>query len=428
MSKVKAIKCPNCAAPLDLLGGGRVNSIVCSYCKSIIDLNRDYKVVGTFKYIKAQYELPFEIGMRGIIKGVEWTIIGRVDYITQVFPFEEWSDLLLFSPLYGYAWLTYENGHLTYSKRVRDFPLVEYRELSNYDSIEYNDIEYRYEDDYKAKVTYVEGELTWIAKLNDVAEFIDLIAPPYGISAERSSNEVEYYLNEYLKEDEVYRAFGVQKEQEAEGDNPLKPFDIPFFRELSKVAYLFLFVVLGAYIWFQLDGAGREIQSFTATNQKPVVTNFNVTSNKYLVNILLKASNAKSLNNFKIDILKDKKDFFRFDKSYAYKSGVGKLSSSWERGAYNVSAFINIDKLGNYTLKVTPIDSNLSSKVYVRVFEEKARLNYLIYFAIFTFIARIWYKFLNILHLRNSINTLFSPDILWSIVMIIVVFLLVIYT
>ncbi len=425
MSKVKAIKCPNCAAPLDLLGGGRVNSIVCSYCKSIIDLNRDYKVVGTFKYIKAQHELPFEIGMRGVIKGVEWTIIGRVDYKTQEFPFEEWSDLLLFSPLYGYAWLTYENGHLIYSKRVRDFPLVSWRELSSFETIEYNDIEYRYADDYLAKVTYVEGELTWIAKLDDVTKYIDFVSPPYGIGAEKSANEVEYYLSEYLKEDDIYKAFDAQKVQQPEGDNPLKPFDRPFFRELSNIAFIFLFIIIAAYVEFRFDGQGREIKSFTATNQKPVVTDFNVTSNKYLVNILLKASNAKSLNNFKIDILKDKKDFFGFDKSYAYKSDVGKLSSSWERGAYSVSAFINIDKLGKYTLKVTPVNSNLSSKVYVRVFEEKARLNYLFYFAIFTFIAWIWYK---ILYLKNSIGSLLPANILWSIVMIIVIFLFAIYT
>ncbi len=425
MSKIKAIKCPNCAAPLDLLGGGRVNSIVCSYCKSIIDLNRDYKIVGTFKHIKAQHELPFEIGMKGVIKGVEWTIIGRVDYITQEFPFEEWSDLLLFSPLYGYAWLTYENGHLVYSKRVRDFPLVSWRELSSFETIEYNDIQYKYEDDYLAKVIYVEGELTWIAKLDDVAKYIDFVSPPYGISAEKSANEVEYYLSEYLNADDVYKAFDAQKEEEPEGDNPLKPFDKPFFRELSNIAFIFLFIVIAAYVEFRFDGQGREIKSFTVTNKKQVVSDFNVTSNKYLVDIILNASNANSLNNFKIDVLKDKKDFFRFDKSYAYKSDIGKLSSSWDKGAYRVSALINIDKLGKYTIKVTPRNKNLNSKVEVKILEERVRLNYLFYFAIFTFIAWIWYK---ILYLKNRISGIFSSDAIWIIIIFFVIFLIAIFT
>lgn len=80
MSRVQSIKCTNCAAPLKLLGGGRVESVTCSYCKSVLDLNDNYKVLSSFRNTKALNALPFELGMKGVLRGIDYTIIGRVDY------------------------------------------------------------------------------------------------------------------------------------------------------------------------------------------------------------------------------------------------------------------------------------------------------------------------------------------------------------
>ena len=106
MSQVKSIKCTNCAAPLSLIGGGRVESITCSYCKSVLDLNDNYKVLSNFRNVKESQKLPFTIGMVGRLKDVDYTIIGRVTYATSYYPHGEWTDFLLFSPLYGYAYLS----------------------------------------------------------------------------------------------------------------------------------------------------------------------------------------------------------------------------------------------------------------------------------------------------------------------------------
>jgi LSD1 subclass zinc finger protein len=52
MSKVQSIKCSNCGAPLKLLGGGRVMTVTCAYCKSVLDLNDNYKVLSNFRNTK----------------------------------------------------------------------------------------------------------------------------------------------------------------------------------------------------------------------------------------------------------------------------------------------------------------------------------------------------------------------------------------
>jgi len=127
MSKHYAIKCTNCAAPLDILGGGRISTVTCSYCHSILDMNDHYKVLAKFNDTKRP-QGPFEIGMRGNIKGVEWTIIGWIAYKTAEFPAEEWSEFFLYSPTHGYAWLVYENSKVYFSKKVRDFDLLAWQE------------------------------------------------------------------------------------------------------------------------------------------------------------------------------------------------------------------------------------------------------------------------------------------------------------
>lgn len=425
MSKIRAIKCPNCAAPLNLLGGGRVNSIVCSYCNSLIDLNNNYKVVATFKAVKDEHHLPFDIGMKGVIKSVEWTIIGRVDYITSEYPYEEWSDFLLFSELYGYSWLTYDNGHLIYSKRVRDFPLVDREEILGKEDIAYNNRVYEFSDSYDAKVSYVEGELTWVAKVDDRVSIIDMVNPPFGVSIEKSGKEIEYYLSEYLDEDEIYKTFSAQKEQSPNGDNILKPADRAFFAQLAKIASVFIVAMLFVILDLFIEGKGRAIKSFSVNSTKPYVSDFNVTSSKYLVNIELKANSPKSLDNFKIDILKDNKEFYYLDKSKAYRYDSNKIIDSWDSGAYDVSAYINIDKLGKYKLIASAVDSNISSTMEVTIVEQKARLNYIIYFAIFTLIIWFWHK---VLYIKDNIEKLISLDTIWLILMMIALFILEIYT
>jgi hypothetical protein len=234
MSKLYSIKCKNCSAPLSLLGGGRVETITCGYCKSVLDLNNNYKVLSNFKDYKEKHALPFEIGMQGVLNTIEYTIIGRVTYQESEPPFTEWSDFLLFSPLYGYAWLTYEEGHISYSRRERRFPNFSWSEITENKIVESDGHEYKLYDGYTATIAYVEGELTWIAKKGDVTYFIDLIDAPMAISAEKNKNEVEYYKSTYLDAKKVYESFRVPKDKQL--------FNKEFHPRVSKngVFYRFL--------------------------------------------------------------------------------------------------------------------------------------------------------------------------------------------
>ena len=436
MSKVQAIKCTNCAAPLTLLGGGRVESITCAYCKSVLDLNDNYKVLSNFKNVKMSYTLPFEVGMRGKLKGIEYTIIGRVSYQDTIYVESTWSDFLLFSPLYGYAWLCYEQGHLLYSKRNRTFPNLTWDEIENQSVVVVDGKEYKPYDAYTAKITYVEGELTWVAKRGDKIEYIDLIASPYGITAENSGVEIEYYDDEYLDSDAVYEAFLVEEEKRdgAEAFHPLKPFKRPLLKALSKVSLWFMLIVALLMMAVMFDGSGKWITSFKAENNSSVKEPFSLSSTKYLTAIHIKANSAKALNNFNMKLFKEEKLLFSLTQKNAYifdpkSNKVSKRLTTWERRAKEIVVYLNLEQVGLYQLLVSPIDSSLSSTLTITVEEQHSRVNYLFIFMLFLLFFALSYYFLLWRHKRklaseqgiDDDSVMFS-DMAWGQILFFVLF------
>ena len=408
MNQVKSIKCTNCAAPLTLLGGGRVESITCSYCKSVLDLNDNYKVLTNFKNIREKNKLPFAIGMKGKLKSIDYTIIGRVTYSTIGYSDEEWTDFLLFSNLYGYAYLTYENGHLIYSKRSRTFPNLTWMQTKQNGSVMLDNKTYVPFDEYEARITYVEGELTWVAKRNDKTFFIDLIAAPYGLSVEKSKGEIEHYQAEYLDSQEVYKAFSLKIEAEPESFHALKPFERPFLKSLSHIAYWVLFIIALLTLTTNMDGSGKAVQSLSANNTQVKNIDFFVNSSKYLVDFELQASTAKELKNFNLQIHQNKKILFTLNSSATYifntqSAKIQKKLHTWEKGAKKVRVSLNLEE-GIYHLSIKPIDMTLKSTLLVKIKEESSRLNYLGWFFSFTFILWLIYKFFSWRYKRKVDN------------------------
>ena len=395
MSKKYSIKCTKCSAPLTLLGGGRVETITCSYCKSVLDLDNDYRVLSNFRKYKGAFKLPFEIGMKGELFDIEYTIIGRVTYEELEPPFVEWSDFLLFSPFYGYAWLSYEQGHLSYSRRNRTFPNISWSEVGQHDLIRVDELAYRPYSSYTARIVYVEGELTWVAKNGDKTSFIELIAPPYGMSLEKSKDEVEQYETKYLEVESVYDAFDVSKEERVLPTifHPLQPFKRPFLEALSKVSMWVMLIVALLFVAFMVDGKGKEVKHWMVSNNYVVDENFTLHSTEYLTNLQLRAGSNQSLKNFNIQIRKDNALVFSLSGGRAYHFGkesqIERKFSTWKRRAKSVDIFIKLKEVGAYQIKIVPVNKSLSSQIKVTLVEKEVRTNYLVYFFVLTFLGFI---------------------------------------
>ncbi|MEA1952845.1 MAG: DUF4178 domain-containing protein [Campylobacterota bacterium] len=374
--KFYAIKCSNCAAPLDILGGGRVQTVTCAYCHSTLDLNDEYKVLAKFNDIKRPLG-PFEIGMRGNIKGVEWTIIGWISYKTVEFPSEEWSEFFLYSPTHGYAWLVYENSKVYFSKRVRDFDLLQWQEKKPKTTFYHKGHYIRQEASYVTYVDYVEGELNYIAKFGDKITCWDYNGVRHqSLSIEKSSGELEVYHTEKLNKKDIYTAFSLEYKESKSAKKTSLYDDITIEEEETHTALSFSNIHIYPFIILLILAISSLFYSqtiFEKSYTKSFETQINVNSNAFLTAISLKVQGSRTVNN-KLSLYQNGKKIFYIDKDIVYfiKKDLG---NSWYRGDNAATIYLKLDK-GEYRLLCQKENPQITSTLSIK--QEVIRLKYII--------------------------------------------------
>ena len=376
MSKHYAIKCTHCAAPLDILGGGRVNTVTCSYCHSVLDMNNHYKVLAKFNDTKRP-QGPFKIGMRGNIKGVEWTIIGWIAYRTAEFPAEEWSEFFLYSPTHGYAWLIYENSKVYFSKKVRDFDLLTWQEKKPKTLFYHKGHYLQKEASYLTYIDYVEGELNWIAKFGDKFTTWDYDGVGFQVlNIEKTGEEIEVFHTERLDKADIYSAFGLEHSQKSQTTKDTKESTIVYEDTIEDKprynGWNILFVLLLSIIFFSFFSS-RYILSFqTNSNSSENKYPFSIKSNAFLTQIHID-THSTTLDGSSLALFKENKKIFYIDKATVYY--VNKhLYNTWGDNNDNVDIYLHLPK-GEYTILFK--EKNIATKT-ITISEKVIRLKYIL--------------------------------------------------
>ncbi len=381
-SSVFSIKCTSCAAPLKVLGGGRVTTITCEYCNSVLDMTDHYKVVSKF-HQKYRPPVPLTLGMQGRIKGVEWTIIGWISYRTTSFPIERWSEFFLYSPLYGYGWLIYEEGNFSFSKRVRNFPLREWQDKKNPRTVFYQKGHFiSTEAPYNVEIDFVQGELSWVAKANDRIRCWDYNGVNRkSLSIEKSRGEIEVYLNEKIDSKKVYDSFGVKKENrvQAKLSTTEKLFEEENLEKTEEAISKFnivmsaLLLILSIAILASFVVNKKLIENHS---NQPFVEMFTVDSSAFLSKIEIKAPSPAILNAYRFSLYKSDKKILSIDKSNLFSVNPH-LQYTWQKGDDEVLIYLKLEE-GLYRAsleRLTPKATN--QKILVTIEEKIVRLIYI---------------------------------------------------
>jgi hypothetical protein len=357
-SALRSINCTQCGAPLTLRGGHRVESITCGFCGSVLDTHEDFKVLKTYADIKRPY-LPFGLGQQGTIKDVEFTIIGTVQY--QDDWGERWLDMALFSPTHGYAWLEYANGHFLFSRRIRDLPEspIVNRAKSKFDACGH---EFTVFSRYNARVTFVEGELTYVAEIGDKVALLDAIAPPYMYTVERNETEEEYLLGEYLEPADVYENFGADEAQDDRvGVHPAQPFTAsPWLKALTPASLIFTPIAVLLLLYSVVFGMGSvAVDADMAPNKRAkgglvmAEKNFKVSSDNALVNLQLRVpSKTDKWAAFDVRVVQNNENIFSLDKQLAATGANASKRQYWRKRGTEIETHFHLPKAGIYTLQV----------------------------------------------------------------------------
>ncbi len=384
-----SIQCPNCAAPLDILGGRRTESVTCKYCGSVIDLKNHYKTLYKFKKLLPPPS-PFELGMNGEIEGIEYTIIGMVLYSTGKSlgrGNDHWIDYQLYSPLYGYAWLTYERGNTIFSRRVRGKPSRQIEKLSTGSDFVFNGKKYRFYEQYNSYVLYVQGELSYIARQYDKIVSYDAIDPPYGFSLEKSATESEFYESRYYPAKKIFKAFGI-KQKPKEEFHPLKPYSNALLRALSKASLPFFLLALLIAIYISIFLDGNAVKKTGIVGKHSEIT-FDLGTTSHLVELSIDSDVNNDWIYYDIDILDEKgNSVYSFGKEISYYHGY-EGGESWSEGSRSATFYFKLPSTGRYKLVLDAPEYHKEVFSQIEIRENVIRPYYFVLLAVLWLMASV---------------------------------------
>ena len=232
--------------------------MVCGYCGSELDAQDDFAVLRQFTDLERP-NTPFSIGMTGEINAVSFTVIGTLGMVERwggrVWT---WVEHQLFSPTHGYAYLTVEDGKLSFTRRYRGYTRpawitpasVEIAETRP--TVRSSDETFSYFETSTAEISFVEGEFNWRPEIGAETTSVSMLGDTAMLDFSRSATEEEVLRTEYVPAAKIYASFGVDNPPKPSGFNVLKPFVTGrhqnFFMISSFVFAVIAFVMSVAFI------------------------------------------------------------------------------------------------------------------------------------------------------------------------------------
>lgn len=356
-TNVRSINCTQCGASLDLFGGHNVQSIVCSSCGACLDGKDEYNVVSQFVKKKRRPKLPIKIGMTATIKGVEFVVIGLTRWSERDEDGVYYSvEFQLFSPTHGYAWLARDdNLQYAFMREVKDLPDPPMSTSAPAGrKFKARDMTFRVYETGEETIDYVEGEMTWVAKVGDRDRYLTAISGDHIYEISEANGEMEFAYGDYMPVKEIDEAFGLKGTlRKPTGRHPCQP-PSPVGRAGRKAIWFAVISLLamGTILWF---GRGKTVflDSYKPSQFKnEVVTkSFKVSTPNSLMRMDLYCPLDNAWTFVEISVRKGDTQYFTISKEISYYHGYSG-GESWSEGSHSASAYFKLPEKGSYQLSI----------------------------------------------------------------------------
>ncbi|OGK08814.1 MAG: hypothetical protein A2W80_01540 [Candidatus Riflebacteria bacterium GWC2_50_8] len=356
-AKLKSLKCTQCGGAIELRGGHNVRTIVCQYCGACLDSKKEFAVLHSFLNQKRPF-MPLKIGARGKLKGIEFTVIGVLKYEQcEDGEIYRWLEYLLFSYTHGYVYLCYEDGHWVMMHEVKDLPETEVEIfMPRKAAIVVRDMTFKVFECASAKLSYVEGELTWQARQNEAISYLDAVCPPYMYSIEKRATEIEYFWGEYMSTTEISEAFKI------EGIEPstvfaCQPFGCPaIIKSISHGALVASLLTLLIYFFVSSSGVSVTSQALgrEVFDDGGVSNEFTIDDPGKLYGVTVSApqlKNAWAFFDVRIMNPQQTEEFCSLPIEVSYYEGYEE-GEHWSEGSDEDTVYFRVPESGTYKLEV----------------------------------------------------------------------------
>lgn len=362
----KQFNCTDCGAGLDVLGGGRVSIHGCPYCGAQLDAQDDYRVIARYRDM-VRPDTPFDLGMTGMLWGAEFTVIGTIAWIEkyegQVWT---WVDHQIFSPTHGYAWLSVEDGFVTFTRKSRAVPNPSFVSGSTIATAEkrpkvrMNGETFAYYGSGSARPTFIEGEFNFVPRMEDRSQYVSFLGETKMLAIRGSGAEREYELTDFPDQSEALLGFGVQPERLPipKGVHPLQVLDRTPLQLFARNLFLVAAVValLGVFVTWV---AGEQIASSgRASIGDGVSLPFTVSADNRLTQIIVWADATNSWAWFDAELTDASGEVVAaFEDGVAYYKGY-EGGENWTEGSQQVKTKLALPP-GEYQIDVALSESEV---------------------------------------------------------------------
>ena len=270
---LRRVDCAGCGATVPLHGGAAAKGAVCPHCRAILNVVTDQvSLLGSLLNAR-QPRVPFTLGQKCVFDEATYILVGHIHYVEQwEVPYHS-DEFLLYNKKLGYRWLVMSDGHFSWSVELDERPLnFDPRTAVPKRTFTFNDRSWTVFEvaRNKARVTWVNGELPWVAQVGDKNSFMDAIDPPYLLSAEWTEDEMEWYQAEYLPRASVAEAFGMEVDRlpRAIDIAPHQPYPASPFRKQGSLVMIVFALIMGTLAVLALMGDSTKVADFTVTPEQ----------------------------------------------------------------------------------------------------------------------------------------------------------------
>lgn len=347
------IPCYDCNTETELEVGFEVINFVCPVCQSLYARDNEGKFRRKSQYKTTINDFPLEIGDVGFLKGSEYKVTGIL--VKNVHPDYRWTEFILQNHENEFLYLSLSNGHwilLTEMEEVfhvKDHPLALEHNGEDYDIFEYSD----------AKIINAQGFFDFELPQKNAIHLVEYIKPPFLISVERLHGVETSFYGEYIKKEEIKKAFKNITLPHQFGVNMVQPgrFD------LRNTAIIFCFIALLIITanWaiykdqFQ-QNVFSDIVKFSEFDNKEITTNsFILNGGSAPLTVKVATDVNNSWANLNVALVNEETN----DEIYANKDielyhGYSD-GESWTEGSGSEEFNICGVKAGKYHLLLTPM-------------------------------------------------------------------------
>ncbi len=358
-----------------MLGGGRVKTLGCEYCGAILDAQDNFKILAQYQNPRRP-PTPFMLGQTGVIDGVEWVIIGTLGYReTYRGKTWDWVDHQLYSPTHGYCFLSWEDEHFIFTRKVRGPGNQGFFDTNRIERAESRPVIYRggkryaYYDSGDARVTYAEGSFNWVPVVGDINSYFRFLGDTNMVTHIIGETENEVELSHYLDPNETVKAFGVTGTPFPIGIHPLQPY-IPWQHSMFARNAALAFGVLGIVLWWILVSMGTIVLDVSRFDPRPGLADrvglgdeadrmlsFTINNIEDLVEIRLRSNASNAWAWYDLELINPSGDTVaEFGRLTEYYSGT-EDDEVWSEGSRTATARLRLKERGVHKLYINQSES-----------------------------------------------------------------------